>query len=198
MTTKVIINGMVVEGSFEDIQRILGIKTESARTEVVEVEKTEKVEKPKVKTKKSKKDNKVDEHFDEANLVQVQDEVVDLGCPAVPSNCIATGYKKEFDEKVSIYRISHSICGSAKYKDKATGEEKTRKFNSYPRKLANNEIKKLATLEEFKGKMFSYKKPYTDGSGRTYTCWGFKSEELANKALEILPKFVLKEQPKQA
>ena len=41
MTTKVVINGMVVEGSFEDIQRILGIKTEVSAQAPVSAQKVQ-------------------------------------------------------------------------------------------------------------------------------------------------------------
>lgn len=197
MTTKVFINGMEVVGSFEDIQKILGIKTTvSARTEVIEAEKTEKVKESKPKDKNPKSNvrvrNSIDKHFDKTNLIQVQDKVVDGGKMDVPNGYIATEYKAEYEEQSKIWRISHSICGSSTYKDKFTGEEKIRKFNSYPKKLANDEIKKLATMPEFKGRLFEFKKPFTDGSGRTFTAWGFKSKELADKALEVLPKMVLK------
>ena len=202
MTTKVIINGQEVIGDVEFIRSLLGIDTVSARTETVKAEKSNKVKennpKSNVRVRKPKQENKTEEYFDNANLVQVQERVVEHTATDVPNGYIATEYKKEYIENAKIYRISHSICGSAKYRDKITGEEKTRKFNSYPKKVANNEIKKLAAMPEFKGQMFAFKMPFTDGSGRSYTAWGFKSEDLADKALEILPKFVLKEQPKTA
>ena len=188
-TTKVIINGQEVIGDVEFIRSLLGFGDVSARTESVKTENTNKVKES--KPKKSKNTNKVDEFFDKANLVQVQENVVDFGTTDVPSGYIATGYKIEFEEKVGIYRVSHSICGSSKYRDSKTGEEKTRKFNKYPKSLANLEIKKLAKHPDFKGQLFEYRKPFDDGSG-SFPAWGFKTEDLAKKALEVLPRFVLK------
>ena len=195
---KVIINGMEVEGSFEDIQIILGIKTESARTESVKTEKPNKVKeskpKEKVSTKKVKEENKVDEFFDKANLVQVQEsDVVDLGIDGVPKGHILTSYKVEYAENVKLWRVSHTICGSSTYKDSKTGEEKTRTFNKFPKKLANAEIKKLPQLPEFAGELYSWDIPFTNGNGH-FKAYGFKTKELAEKALEILPKFVAKDE----
>ena len=60
---KVVINGLVVEGSYEDIQRILGIQSVSVRTNTVAMQQT----------------NNVDVFYDNANLVQRQEQVVELG-----------------------------------------------------------------------------------------------------------------------
>ena len=184
---KVFIDGHEVIGDVEFIRSLLGFSSVSAQTNAVMTEKT-----PKTK----EKTNKVDEYFDNTSLVQVNDKVVKTTEKTAPSNMIETNYKKEYDETNKLWRISHSICGSAKYKDKVTGEEKVRRFNKYAIQLANNEIKKLVLLDEFKGQLFKFKKPFNDGTDRAFWCFGFRTEELTNKALEKLPKLVLKEEPK--
>ena len=191
-TEKVIINGQEVIGDVEFIRSLLGFGNVSARTEAVRAVKTENTNKVKEsKPKKSKNTNKVDEFFDKANLVQVQEKVVEFNSSIVPDGYIETKYKVEEDKERGFYRISHSICGSNTYIDKVTGEEKIRRFNKYPKSLANQEIDKLVINEEFKGQLYKYRLPLELGG---YWCRGFKSEELANKALEMLPRFVIKDE----
>ena len=169
MTTKVVINGMVVEGSFEDIQRILGIKTEvSARTSAVDMQQT----------------SKIDAFFDNANLVQNHDKVVDLG----KSNSKDVETKYSVEKCGSSFRIKHNIITRGKkYIDKVTGEEKQYRFNKVAVNLANQAIKALNEHPDFKGQLIEFKIPFDNGSGKSFKGWGFKTKKMCDAALEILP-----------
>ena len=166
---KVVINGMVVEGSYEDIQVILGIKSESVRTNSVAMQ------------------NTVNTYFDNANLVQRQDKVVDLGKKT--SKDVETKYTVE--KCGNSFRIKHNIMTRGKkYIDKVTGEEKQYRFNKVAVSLANNAIKALNEHPDFKGQLIEFSIPFGDGSNRTFKGWGFKTQKMAKSALEILPKFI--------
>lgn len=170
MTTKVIINGMVVEGSFEDIQRILGIQSVSSRTSAVAMQQT----------------NTVDAFFDKANLVQRQDTVVEVG---KTSRDVETKYSVE--KCGNSFRVKHNIITRGKkYIDKVTGQEKQYRFNKVAVNLANQAIKALNEHPDFKGQLIEFKIPFEDGSGKSFKGWGFKTQKMAKAALEILPKVI--------
>lgn len=167
---KVVINGLVVEGSFEDIQAILGISTVSARSNVAVVEKSN-----------------IDTFYDNANLVQRQDNVVDLGKPT--SKDVETKYSVE--KCGNSFRIKHNIITRGKkYIDKKTGEEKQYRFNTIAVSLANNAIKALNEHPDFKGQLLEYKIPFENQPNKHYKGWGFKTKKQCEMALEILPKVI--------
>ena len=171
MTTKVIINGLVVEGSFEDIQRILGIQSVSANSDVVAMQRT----------------NTVNTFFDNANLVQRQEQVVELGKST--SKDVETKYSVE--KCGNSFRIKHNIITRGKkYIDKVTGQEKQYRFNKVAVNLANNAIKALNEHPDFKGQLLEFKIPFDNGSGKSFKGWGFKTKKMAEAALDILPKVI--------
>lgn len=168
---KVVINGLVVEGSYEDIQMILGIKSESVRTPAVAMQQT----------------SKVDAFYDKANLVQRQDTVVDLG--KTTSKDVETKYSVE--KCGNSFRIKHNIITRGKkYIDKVTGQEKQYRFNKIAVNLANNAIKALNEHPDFKGQLIEFKIPFSDGSNKSFKGWGFKTKKMCDAALEILPKVI--------
>lgn len=174
-TTKVIINGQEVIGDVEFIRSLLGIGDVSPRTGAVAMQQT----------------NKVDAFFDNANLVQRQDKVVDLG--KATSKDVETKYSVE--KCGNSFRIKHNIMTRGKkYIDKVTGEEKQYRFNKVAVNLANQAIKALNEHPDFKGQLIEFTIPFTDGSKRSYKGWGFKTKKMCDAALEILPKVIKAEE----
>ena len=168
---KVVINGLVVEGSYEDIQRILGIQSVSVRTNTVAMQQT----------------NNVDVFYDNANLVQRQEQVVELG--KATSKDVETKYTVE--KCGNSFRIKHNIITRGKkYIDKVTGKEKQYRFNKVAVNLANQAIKALNEHPDFKGQLIEFKIPFEDGSGKSFKGWGFKTKKMCDAALEILPKII--------
>lgn len=131
--------------------------------------------------------NNVDTYFDNANLVQRQDKVIDLG--KKPSKDVEAKYSIE--KCGSYFRIKHNIqTRGKKYIDKATGEEKQYRFNKVAVSLANNAIKALNEHPDFKGQLITFEIPFSDNSKRTFKGWGFKTQKMAKSALEILPQVI--------
>ena len=165
-TTKVTINGMIVEASFEDIQKILGINTVSVRTENVAVNNT----------------NTVTEHYNKANLVQRGNDIVDLGENKNTSDVLTKFemYELELDSK-KYYCIRSGMCTGKKVKDE-NGNEKVKKFNISAKQLANDMIKSIDGI-------ITFKVPFENKKGE-WSAWGFKTKKKALEALETLPKVV--------
>lgn len=131
--------------------------------------------------------NDVTTYFENANLIQRGDEVVNLG--KTPSRDVPTKYTIE--KCGNSFRIKHNIATRGKkYIDKKTGEEKRYRFNKVAVMLANNAIKALNEHPDFKGELLEFKIPFDDGSGKSFKGWGFKTKKQCEKALEVLPEVI--------
>lgn len=164
------VNGLVVEGSIEELRAIFGGSNDvSSRSTAVAVA------------------NTVNSFYDNANLVQRQDTVVSLGKST--SKDVETKYSVE--KCGNSFRIKHNIITRGKkYIDKVTGKEKQYRFNKVAVSLANNAIKALNEHPDFKGQLIEFKIPFEDGSGKSFKGWGFKTKKMCDAALEILPKVI--------
>ena len=133
-----------------------------------------------------KQTNSVDAFYNTASLVQVQDEVVEV---PKASKDVETKYAVE--KCGNAFRIKHNIITRGKkYIDKVTGQEKQYRFNKIAVNLANQAIKALNEHPDFKGQLLEFKIPFSDGSGKSFKGWGFKTKKMCDSALEILPKVI--------
>ena len=168
---KVIINGMVVEGSFEDIQVILGVKSESARTNVVTSQ------------------NSVQEYYNSASLVQRQNYVVETTKKPYKQGDVETRY--EVEKMDGFFRIKNAINTYGKKYIDVDGKEKQHRFNRIAYRIANDYIKELKNHPVY-GKHFLEVEVPISGKRKGWFAWGFKTRKMCDEVINnILPKVVL-------
>ena len=185
MTNEKMLEMMEFFEMYEMFKAMKSKTPESARTSAVAMQQT----------------NTVDTFFDNANLVQRQEQVIDLGKST--SKDVET--KFELHEQIDVngkkyYCIKSEMCTWSYVRDSNKqviynewGKPKKRYFNQAAYKIAKDIIKSvdgIITIEvPFKdktGKIIQYKKPWF--------AWGFTTEKKALEAIKNLPKVVKAEE----
>lgn len=126
--------------------------------------------------------NTVTEYYNNANLVQRGNDIIDLGENKNTSDVLTKFeiYELELDSK-KYYCIRSGMCTGKKVKDE-NGNEKIKKFNISAKQIANDMIKAIDGI-------ITFKVPFENKKGE-WSAWGFKTKKKAIEALATLPKVV--------